>query len=166
MNYRFYSSVLTFLIVFSLSAPSAFAIRSVLPDARRDDGTRFTPEECIALIWNADNRSDENPDYGVMQKLQKGEEEAEQILGCAIISGKVKFYMFPFFLRWVLEFIIQLAGLIAVLMVLVGGYYYIAGGVTDDKEKGKTIITYALGGLALIMLSWFLVNLLLLALTT
>ncbi len=51
-------------------------------------------------------------------------------------------------------------------MILVGAYYYIAGGISEDKEKGKTIIKYAIGGFVLVLASWTLVNVLLLFLTT
>ena len=56
-------------------------------------------------------------------------------------------------------------GLLAILMLIVGAYFYIAGGLTDDKEKGKTVIKYALGGLVLTTLSWIIINVILLALT-
>ncbi|MFT7183959.1 MAG: hypothetical protein ACI9QC_000285 [Oceanicoccus sp.] len=58
-----------------------------------------------------------------------------------------------------------IAGLLSVLMILVGAYYYIAGGISDDKEKGKTIIKFAIGGLILTSLAWILVNFLLLLIT-
>ena len=91
---------------------------------------------------------------------------AEQMLSCALYSGNIHFWMLPYFVNNVLEFVIGLAGLIAVLMILVGAYYYIAGGISEDKEKGKTIIKYAIGGFVLVLASWTLVNVLLLFLTT
>ncbi len=74
--------------------------------------------------------------------------------------------MIPFFIRNALQFLINIAVLLCILTILIGAYYYIIGGVTDDKKKGKTIITYALGGLILTILSWTIVNILLLFLTT
>ena len=35
-----------------------------------------------------------------------------------------------------------------------------------DKEKGKTVIKYAIGGLVLSTLAWFIVNVILLAVTS
>ena len=64
-----------------------------------------------------------------------------------------------------LEWVINLAGLISVLMILVGAYFYIWGGLGDDKTKGKQVIMYAIGGLVLTTVAWFLVNVILLAIT-
>lgn len=93
-------------------------------------------------------------------------EQTDSILACAIKTGNVNFWMLPFFVRNVLQFLISLSGLISVLMIIVGAYFYIAGGLTDDKEKGKTVIKYAIGGLVLSTLAWFIVNVILLAVTS
>ena len=63
-----------------------------------------------------------------------------------------------------LEWVINLAGLISVLMILVE-LIYIWGGLGDDKTKGKQVIMYAIGGLVLTTVAWFLVNVILLAIT-
>lgn len=86
-------------------------------------------------------------------------------LGCAIKSGQIKFWMIPYFINYALDFVLSIAGLISILMILVGAYYYIAGSLSDDKETGKTIIQYALLGLVIALSSWSVINLLLLALT-
>jgi hypothetical protein len=39
------------------------------------------------------------------------------------------------------------------------------GGITDDKEKGKKTITYALIGLSITLLAWILVNIIQVAIT-
>lgn len=90
---------------------------------------------------------------------------SEEMLACAIKSGNMHFWMVPYFVNYALEFVINVAGILVVLMIVVGGYYYIYGAVTDDKEKGKTIIMYAVGGYALVLVSWFIVNAVLLAVT-
>lgn len=94
-----------------------------------------------------------------------GLDGTKDFFACAVKTGYIKMWMLPFFIAWILEFIINLAGLISILMIMIGAYYYIAGGLTDDKEKGKTIIKYAIGGLVLTMLSWVIVQVLLLAVT-
>jgi Type IV secretion system pilin len=98
-------------------------------------------------------------------EFEKDATKWSNALGCAIKSGQIKFWMIPYFVNYILEFMITTAGVLVVLMIVIGGYYYIAGAVTDDKEKGKTIISYALGGYALVLSAWFIVNTLLLALT-
>lgn len=90
---------------------------------------------------------------------------SEELLACAVKSGEIKFWMIPHFVNYALDFVIRVAGVLVVLMIVVGGYYYIYGAVTDDKEKGKTIVTYAIGGYVLILTSWFIVNAVLLAVT-
>lgn len=92
--------------------------------------------------------------------------DTEWFLACALKTGNVTFAMIPYYIRFALDFLIQIIGLMIVAIIMVGAYYYIAGGVTDDKEKGKKIITYAIGGYALVLVSWVLVNVLLLALTS
>ncbi len=87
------------------------------------------------------------------------------MLACGLKSGNMHFWMVPYFVNYALEFVINVAGILVVLMIVVGGYFYIYGAVTEDKEKGKTIITYAIGGYVLVLTSWFIVNAVLLAVT-
>jgi Type IV secretion system pilin len=81
-----------------------------------------------------------------------------QILGCAITTGDVKAWMIPFFIRYVLEFIIGLAGLITVGGIVYGGYLYLFAGLSDDKDKGKNAIKNGILGFILVLTSWAIVN--------
>ncbi len=159
---RLQTAILAFFFTLGLftGASSAMAVSTIFPDPRNNDGETYTDQECEAIILG----SFENPE-NMKNIIASGGSGADLILGCAIQSGRVKFWMVPFFVKRVLEFLIQISSLISMLMILVGSYFYIAGGLTDDKEKGKTIISYAIGGLVLVILSWSLVSLLLLALT-
>jgi hypothetical protein len=148
------------LIMLLMSSSIASATNTILPNPEGIDITTVTEKECLNIV----NGYLEFEDMS-KQLVIDGKDQQDLLLACAIKSGKIKFWMFPFFIRYILQFLISLSGLLAVLMVLVGAYYYIAGGITDDKEKGKKIIQYALGGLVLVLLSWFIVNLLLLILT-
>lgn len=157
--------ILTGLAAFYSFVPGVFAASSVLPEV--DDEVWFAcdpSDESAWGFWEALFNGD--PDYikAILDGAEKSDIEA--ILGCALKSGEIQFWMVPYYVIFALEFVIELAGLIVVLMIMVGAYYYIAGGLTDDKEKGKTIITYALGGFVLTLSSWILVNILLLALTS
>lgn len=51
-----------------------------------------------------------------------------------------------------------LGGIVAVIMVMIGGYYYIIGSITDDKDKAKNIIKYALMGFSLMVFAWLIVE--------
>ncbi len=159
--------ILTGLAAFYCFVPGVFAASSVLPEVDESKwGTcvpgdsNWTKKDGWAELFNGD------PDYikAILDTAEKSDIEA--ILGCALKTGEIQFWMVPYYVIFALEFVIELAGLIVVLMIMVGAYYYIAGGLTDDKEKGKTIITYALGGFVLTLSSWILVNILLLALTS
>lgn len=152
-------------LAFSCLAPSALAAQSVLPQVDEEIWPVCDPsDESSWEFWEMWFEGD--PDY-LKETLDTIEKDAlEAILGCALKSGEIQFWMVPYYVIFAMEFVIELAGLIVVLMIMVGGYYYIAGGLTQDKEKGKTIITYAIGGFVLTLSSWILVNILLLALTS
>ncbi len=62
-------------------------------------------------------------------------------------------------LMQVLAIALSLAGLVAILFVIYGGYRYLtAGGNEDSAEAGKKIITNAIIGLAVIIMSWVILQ--------
>lgn len=87
-------------------------------------------------------------------------------LGCAIKLGKVRLFMVPFFITYLIQFLLQIAGLIAVLFVVIGGYQYIVGGLIEEKEKGKNTLKHALTGFVVALLAWIIVNFIQVALTS
>lgn len=162
-------------LAFSCLVPSAFAAQSVLPQVdeavywacepvniNTQDG--LTDAEIDWMSWKGLFETDPDILKDILDEASK--DDIEAILGCALKTGEIQFWMVPYYVIFAMEFVIELAGLIVVLMIMVGAYYYIAGGLTQDKEKGKTIITYAIGGFILTLSSWILVNILLLALTS
>jgi len=153
------------LLVSFFALPLSASAAGLLPGGGTDDFSQsWTAEQCGLAVdyWTSEYAK---VGYSGLPETLGGI-TADQMLCCALKSGHISFWMLPYFVNNVLNFIIGLAGLIAVAMIMVGAYYYIAGGVTDDKEKGKTIIKFALGGFILVLVSWTLVNVLLLALTT
>lgn len=80
------------------------------------------------------------------------------VLGCAIKTGSIRLWMVAYYVRYILEFAIQMAGLVAVGGVVYGGYLYLFTGVSDDKEKGKKAIMYSVAGMVLTMVAWAAVN--------
>jgi len=83
-----------------------------------------------------------------------------------IKTGNIHLGDIPFFISAFIEVAISLAGVIAFLMILVGGYQYIIGGVYSDmREQGKTTLTYAIGGFILSLLAYAIVNVVQLAAT-
>ncbi len=57
-----------------------------------------------------------------------------------------------------IQTLVELAGIFAVGMVMIGGYYYIIGSITDDKDKAKNIIKNALIGFTIAIMSWVIVE--------
>ncbi len=102
----------------------------------------------------------------LLDKVKTAPPEIRQdILSCAIKSGRVHLWMLPYFITYVVNFLIYISGTIAVLFVLLGGFWYMTGGITDDKEKGKKTITYALMGLVITLLAWIIVNVIMVQVT-
>ena len=81
-----------------------------------------------------------------------------QILGCAVKTGRIRFWMVPYFITYLIQFLLGLAGAISMLFILLGGYKYIIGGLTDDKESGKKTLTYAIIGLIVSLSAWVVIN--------
>lgn len=80
-------------------------------------------------------------------------------LGAKIHCGKVTLDDFPAMIVYLIQWILTLAGGIAVIMIMVGGFQYMLGGLTDDKERGKKTLIYALGGLVVSFMAWWIVEL-------
>jgi|GEM_PF-2040266 len=156
------------LSIFLMTAPASALLPSISEDAEDyldlDDDGEVSAADCKESIDILVEVFDKE---GLSEYFESGEgEDVESILACGIKSGNIKFWMVPYYVTYMLEFLIGLAGLISVLMIMVGAYFYIAGGISDDKEKGKTIIKYSLLGLIVTSLSWIAVNFLLLLITS
>src|SRR5690606_5138345 len=83
-----------------------------------------------------------------------------------IRTGDIHLSDIPLFLSYFIEIAIVFAGIIAFIMILVGGYQYIIGGLYSDmREQGKTSLTYAISGFILAMLAYAIVTLVQLAAT-
>lgn len=80
------------------------------------------------------------------------------ILGCGIKTGRVKMWMIPFFVKYLIQFAISIAGLVAVGAIIIGGYFYLFSGLDNDKERGKKAIMYGLLGFIVVLLAWTIVN--------
>lgn len=89
-----------------------------------------------------------------------------EVLACALKSGYIKWWMYLYFVIYAIEYVLNIAGLLSVLMIILGGYYYISGGMSGDTEKGKSTIRYAIIGLVVTLSAWTATNLLLYFLTS
>jgi hypothetical protein len=81
-------------------------------------------------------------------------------------SGNIHLSDLPLFIASFIEAAIVFAGIVSFLMILVGGYQYIIGGVYSDmRENGKNTLIYAISGFVLALLSYAIVTIVQLAAT-
>lgn len=65
----------------------------------------------------------------------------------------------PEFIQWVINILLGFSGLIALLFLILGGFWYItSAGNEETAEKGKNTVVNAVIGLVIIGLSWVIVN--------
>jgi hypothetical protein len=77
-----------------------------------------------------------------------------------IKTGDIHLSDIPDFISYFIQIGIMIAGIVAFLMILVGGYQYIIGGVySEQREKGKQTLIYAVSGFILAMLAYAIVTL-------
>ncbi len=142
--------ILTFLLLsltfFTSFAKPAFAQFSVLPYTK---GSMAYCKELLANYLASSKPADFIKHYG---------NNTNDVLGCGIKTGQITLEMVPLFVTYIANFMMAMIGIICVLFIVLGGYYYIYGGISDDKDKGKKTITNAIIGLIVATLAWVIVN--------
>ncbi|HAU39648.1 MAG: hypothetical protein UV80_C0002G0310 [Candidatus Peregrinibacteria bacterium GW2011_GWF2_43_17] len=139
------------ILITMLTPAVTFAASTLLPEGTED--CTKTEEELSKLTIED-------------QKELMKTDVRDGILGCAIQTGNIHLWMLPYYITYIIEFLMNIAGLISVLFVIIGGYLYAWGGLTEDKEKGKKTVMYALIGLTLSTLGWIIVNIIQVQLTS
>ena len=86
------------------------------------------------------------------------QEEEYKDLAKSFRTGKFELWQLGDYVQYLIEVLIFFAGGISVLFIVIGGYKYMIGSVSDDKEAGKKTIMYALGGFVVAVLAWTIVN--------
>lgn len=126
-------------------------------------------EDSLESEWRPLYQYDKAKERKVEQLIANRDKDTESYLACAVISGNVRLWMVPYFIRYFADFILAISGSIAILMLIYGGYSYIIGSMSPESEgvnDGKKIIKYAIIGLVLTFSSWALVNVVLAVLTS
>lgn len=100
----------------------------------------------------------QNWDQGIGELASLGATTPNDILACGIKTGGIKLWMIPYYIRYILQFIIGIAGLIAVGGIVYGGYLYLFAGISEDKDKGKKAIMYGVAGMVMTLVAWAFVN--------
>ena len=76
-----------------------------------------------------------------------------------IKDGTVSLNDVPIMIIYWIEWLLSIAGGIAVIFVMYGGFQYMIGGLTNEKEQGKNTLIYALSGLVVTFLAYIIVDL-------
>lgn len=92
--------------------------------------------------------------------------ERNEILGCAVITGRIHLYMIPYFIIYFIEILVEFAGVLCILFIVFGGLQYALGGISDTKEKGKKTVMNAIIGLIVTTLAWIVINIIQVAVTS
>lgn len=90
-------------------------------------------------------------------KLPEGTTQNE-ILACGIKTGTIHLWMIPYYIKYVLTFIIGISGLACVGGIVYGGYMYLFAGVSNEKDQGKKAIQYGVIGMVMTLVAWAFVN--------
>ncbi|MDD2871850.1 MAG: hypothetical protein PHS49_07720 [Candidatus Gracilibacteria bacterium] len=64
----------------------------------------------------------------------------------------------PNILRGAIDFMLGIAGTIAIIFIIIGAYQLLLGSFESDKTKGKNTIIMAIGGFMIASLAWFIIN--------
>ncbi len=75
-------------------------------------------------------------------------------VGNAIKDGTLELKHIPEILIHWIDYVAAISGSIAVIMIVVGGIQYAVGSVSDEKERGKKTLMYALMGVFVVFISW------------
>lgn len=124
---------------------------TILPETKESIGS------CKELMNTVAVYSSETKEIFKNNKDEDGWYIAE-ILACGIKTGSIRLWMIPYYIRYILEFIVGIAGLIAVGGIVYGGYLYLFAGVSDAKDQGKKAIMYGVLGLIMTLVAWAVVN--------
>jgi len=152
---RILSALIITLLLFLSSANLVFAQEAgtLLPEKQGDIS-------CADMMRDLDKATDPVDTYKQYDATKKND-----VLACAIITGKIKFWMIPHFIVYIIEFAIGLAGLVAILFLVIAGFQYIMSGASDAQDKAKNTIKNALIGLVVVSVAWVVVNLIQFAIT-
>jgi hypothetical protein len=116
------------------------------------------------LFW-IELASAQNVPEATDNDLAQGVIPANSTITDKLQDGSIALNDIPVLALYWINWIPQIAGTIAVVMLMYGGLMLIVGGITEDKENAKNTIKWALIGIVVSSLAWVIVNFLQTALT-
>ncbi len=155
-----------FFVAFLLVLFSAFSFApAVLAVDEEEEASRDTLLPSTEKSFDSCEQRFRDETSDDLRESLKGREDVGDILGCAIKTGNIRMFMIPYYIRYFLEFLIGIAGLLSVAAVVLGGFYYVFSGISEDKEKGKKAILNGLLGMVIVFTAWAAVNIVISLLT-
>jgi hypothetical protein len=113
-----------------------------------------------------------DPLFGQINSTASGDDESvsntgvpfanlnqNDVLGCALLTGRIKMFYLSIFISYALNMIAILAGSISMLFIMIGGYKYVIGSLTQNTDDAKKTIINAIIGLLVSTSAWIIVNL-------
>lgn len=167
---------LFFLFIVFFSVPLSVSAQGLLPSTELDDDAcEALSAQSFTEVVNAINSEErtykfDSQSHPTIPEVDKDgnfvyktatEEisDMDDVLGCALRTGRFRLSMLPYMALYGIKFFSALAGVLSVLYIVIGGYHFVIGSLTEEKEKGKKTVLYALIGFALSMLAYTIVNL-------
>lgn len=89
----------------------------------------------------------------------KGTKAVNEILGCGIVTGRIRLYFWKPFVAYIIKNLSLLASVLAMLFISIGGYQYFMAVITGEDSNAKNTIKHAIIGLVLALSSWIIVDL-------
>lgn len=101
-----------------------------------------------------------------LEVLPQNTENHQGLKDFNVATGDVHLKHVPGLVAYWIQILLQLAGSFAVIMIMVGAVQYMIGSVSNDKEQGKKTLIYALTGLVVAFFAWWIVELLMVWMTS
>jgi len=100
-----------------------------------------------------------NKDYQACKNLLiKQSNYDNETLACAIKTGEIHLSMLPYFVGYIIKFLLGIAGLISVMFMVYGGYQWVIAGVSEKQDAAKKTIWHALIGFVVVLISFAVVS--------
>jgi len=151
-------SIITLFIFSSLISVFSFQTAFAQASSGLEMGT-LLPQQKQETILCTDRMKDlEEVADPIKEFKESSPEDKNEILACGIKTGKIHLWMIPYYVVYLIEFMIGIAGLLSVLFLVMAGFQYVSSGLAEAKDKAKNTIKHALMGLGVALAAWTVVN--------
>jgi hypothetical protein len=85
-------------------------------------------------------------------------ERENLMLGCGVVTGKIRFYFWKPYVAYLIKNMSILAGILSMLFITIGGYQYFLAMVSGEDSNAKNTVKNAILGLVISFSSWIIVE--------